>query len=78
MVRYTNVEPSDDPQFLEWVEAVITGVEESTETDVRREDRQLVRQAMASLLGQITWRDRCAQAEADAASIHSISRRIAT
>src|SRR5215212_3808378 len=29
MVRYTKSEPSDDPQYLDWVESAIVGVEES-------------------------------------------------
>jgi hypothetical protein len=34
MVRYTQSEVTDDPRFLEWVEAVVTGVEESFKTDL--------------------------------------------
>lgn len=29
-----NQEPTDDPQYLEWVEAVITGVDEALKTDL--------------------------------------------
>jgi hypothetical protein len=31
---YTKSEPTDDPQYLEWVEAVITGVDEALKTDL--------------------------------------------
>jgi hypothetical protein len=33
MVRYTKPEPTDDPQYLNWVEAVVVGVEETINTD---------------------------------------------
>lgn len=31
---YTKSEPTDDPQYLEWVDAVITGVDQTLETDL--------------------------------------------
>jgi hypothetical protein len=33
MAQYTKPEPNDDPHFLEWVEAVVVGVEEAVNTD---------------------------------------------
>lgn len=33
MVRYTKLEPSDDPQFLDWVESVVAGIQEKFDTD---------------------------------------------
>jgi hypothetical protein len=32
MVRYTKSEPTDDPGYLDWVEATMVGVEESIDT----------------------------------------------
>jgi len=34
MVRYTELEVTDDPQFLDWVEAVVIAVEETFQTDL--------------------------------------------
>lgn len=33
MVRYTDSEPTDDPRYLDWVEAVVLGVEEAIRTE---------------------------------------------
>lgn len=54
MVRYTKPEATDDPGYLDWVEATVVGVEEAIqdEADLRGKDRQLVREAMAWLFGQ--------------------------
>jgi hypothetical protein len=34
MVRYTESEVTDDPQFLDWVEAVVIAVEDTFKTDL--------------------------------------------
>jgi len=34
MVRYTESEVTDDPQFLDWVEAVVIAVEKTFKTDL--------------------------------------------
>ena len=33
MVRYTKPEVTDDPRYLDWVEATVVGVEEAIKTD---------------------------------------------
>jgi hypothetical protein len=33
MVRYTKSEATDDPEYLDWVEATVVGVEEAIKTE---------------------------------------------
>jgi hypothetical protein len=33
MVCYTKLDADDDPQYLDWVQSVVAGVEEQSDTD---------------------------------------------